>query len=163
MTWYLVKTKARQENIAGRSLQSLGVEIFSPQLKENRLIRKKMRVSIGPLFPGYFFANFDLGRQYRSVHYAHGVGGVVMFGASPATVDERTIHSIKSRFEDDYVVVDRPSLAPGQTVRIQGGAFEGLSAIFERELTAQQRVVLLLNTLSSQFRIDVDREYVALA
>ena len=163
MNWYVVKVKVRQESIAARSLQNLGVEIFSPQLKENRITRRKRRVVVGPLFPGYFFANFDLSRHYRAVHYAHGVSGVVTFGSSPATIDEGTIYSIKSRFEGDCVVVRPSSFKPGQTVRIQGGAFEGLEAVFEREMTAQQRVVLLLNTLSSQFRVDVDREYVEVA
>ena len=161
MQWYAVNTKPRQENIAQLNLERLGVETFCPQLKQNKVIRRKRQMVVGPLFPGYLFVRCDVHTHYRAVSYAHGVQRMVAFGSVPVTVDEGMIESIKSRFKDGYVVIQPPSFLPGETVRIQDGPFEGLEAVFERETTPQQRVVLLLQSLSFQARVVVDRECIA--
>lgn len=160
MNWCVVNTKPRQENNARLNLERLGVETFCPRLKQNRIIRRKQRTVIGPLFPGYLFVRFDLAKHYRAVHYTQGVRGVVTFGSAPAMVDEEMIESIKSRLEDGSVVIQPSSLTPGQTVRILEGPLEGLEAIFEREMPAQERVVLLLRALSYQVRVLIDRKQI---
>ena len=99
--------------------------------------------------------------HYRAVNYARGVRRVVSFGSVPTKVNEEMIDSIKLRLQDGYVVIETPSLRPGQTVRIQQGPFEGLEATFQREMSNQQRVVLLLKALSYQARVVVDLEHVA--
>jgi len=105
-----------------------------------------------------YFLLFDLRKDYRGCITLTWWRG----SSPPASIGDGTINSIKSRFEDDCVSIGSLSFESGQAVRIQGGFFEGLGAIFEREMTPQQRIILLLNTLLSQFRVDVDREYVAL-
>ena len=158
MNWYAVNTKPRQENIAQLNLERLSVETFFPQLVQNKVIRRKKQRVVGPLFPGYLFVRFDIETHYRAVNYAQGVRGVVTFGSSPAEVDKEMIESIKSRFEEGYVVIPPPSFEPGQRVRVQQGPLEGLEAVFESEIPAQQRVVLLMKALFYQARVVVDRE-----
>ncbi len=160
MDWYAVNTKPRQEDIAELNLQRLGVEIFFPQLKQEKLIRRKRQSVIGPLFPGYLFARFNLDAHYRAVNYAQGVRRMVSFGAAPVAVAEEVIESIKSRVCDGYVTVQPPSFKPGQVVRIQEGPLRGLEAVFEQETSDHQRVVLLLQTLSYQARVVVPVELV---
>lgn len=163
MNWYAVHIKPKQARLATLSLQSLGLETFYPQLKENRVIRRKRSTVVGPLFPGYCFVRFHMASHYKAVHYAHGVRGLVSFGARPAVVDEAAIYAIKSRIEGDYAVLRSPVFKAGQVVRIQDGPFEGLEAVFEREVPAKQRVVLLLKMLSCQARVVVDRDSFVLA
>jgi transcriptional antiterminator RfaH len=160
MDWYAVNTKPRQENIAQWNLERLGVDSFCPQLRQDKVIRRKRQVVISPLFPGYLFVRFNVDTHCRAVNYAQGVRGVVAFGSVPAKVDDEMIESIKTRLEDGCVIIQPPSFTPGQTVRIQEGPFEGLEAVFEREMTAQQRVVVMLKALSYQARVVVDREQV---
>jgi transcription antitermination factor NusG len=71
-------------------------------------------------------------------------------------VDESIIESIKSRLKEDGTALQGPIFRPGQTVRIQAGAFEGLEAVFERELSDRQRAMVLLQVLSGQTRLIVD-------
>ncbi len=163
MNWYVVNIKPKQDRIAILSLQRLGLETFYPKIREHRVIRRKKCLVSGPLFPGYCFARFNVALHYKAVHYAHGVRGLVSFGVSPARVEDEAIYSIKSRIEGDFIVIPPPAFQAGQSVRIQDGPFEGLEAIFEREMPAQQRVVLLLKMLSYQASIIVDRDCVALA
>jgi transcriptional antiterminator RfaH len=160
MYWYVANTKPRQETIAQWNLDRVGVEAFCPQLKQNKVIRRKKQVVVGPLFPGYLFVRFDVDTHYRAVNYAQGVRGVVAFDSVPAKVEEEMINSIKSRLEDGCVTIKPPSFSPGETLRIQDGPFDGLEAIFEREMTTQQRVVVLLKALSYQARVVVDLENV---
>ena len=141
-------------------MQRLGIETFCPQLKQNKLIGQRRLTVTGPLFPGYIFARFNLDTQYRAANYAQGVRNVVTFGPDPAIVNDEMIESIKLKLEDGYVTVQRPWFTPGQTIRIQAGPFQGLDAIFEQEMNDQQRVVLLLQMLTYQARVIVNREHV---
>jgi transcriptional antiterminator RfaH len=161
MNWFAVKTKPHQEHVAQLNLQRLGVETFLPEIKQNKVIRRKRQSVIGPLFPGYLFARFFLNTHYRAVTYARGVQKVVAFGPTPATVDDGIIEGIKSKFEDGYVTVPQPTFTPGQLVRIHQGPLQGMEAIFEREMSDNQRATLLLRTLAFQARVIVDIEAVA--
>jgi transcriptional antiterminator RfaH len=160
MSWYAVHTKPRQEILAQDNLKKFGLETFCPLLKQDKLIRRRWQSVTGPLFPGYLFTRFNLEVHYRAVNYSRGVKGVVAFGSVPARVDEAMIESIKSRIHDGCVTVQPPSFTPGQAVRIQEGPFQGLAAVFEQEMDDHQRVVLLLQALSYQARVIVDRQYV---
>lgn len=156
MNWHLVHTKPRQEKQADAALQRVGVEVFHPRLMKNKMIRRKEQTIIAPLFPGYLFARFNLETHYRAVHYARGVQNLVSFGSDLAIVEDEVIESIRSRMQNGYVALPPPSFTQGQIVRIQKGPFEGLDAIFEREMSDHQRVMLLFQELSFQGRMIVD-------
>jgi len=160
MYWYAVSTKPHHERRAELNLQQLGVETFNPQLKESKVIRRVRRVVTVPLFPGYLFAKLDLDNQFRAVSYAKGVRRIVAFGSTPAKVDEELIKDIKDRLINGEAIAPHRVLKAGQTVRIQDGPLGGLHAVFERELTGQQRAILLLRTLAYQARIVVPLEQV---
>ena len=160
MDWYTVNTKPRQESLAEQSLRRLGVQTLCPKLKQTKLIRRRWTTTIGPLFPGYLFARMDLATHCRAVDYSPGVRRMVYFGKNPATVEEGIIESIQSRIEGGFVHIQPRLLKRGQTVRIQQGPLMGLEAVFEQELNDQQRVLLLLKSLSYQARIVVPSEYV---
>jgi len=53
------------------------------------------------------------------------------------------------------------SFTPGQKVRIQDGPLQGLEAIFEREMSDRQRVVLLLQSVAYQARVVVHVDQIA--
>ena len=161
MNWYAVNTQPRREEVAELNLRRLGVETFFPRIREERVIRRRREVVTGPLFPGYLFARFDLATSFRAVNYARGVKQVVSFGAVPAPVDEEVLDAIKARLEDGFVRLSPPALRPGQAVRIEEGPLRGLDAVFERELTGRQRVVLLLRALAYDARVVVAAEQIA--
>ena len=160
MYWYAVSTKPHHERRAELNLQRLGVETFNPQFKESKVIRRVRRVVTVPLFPGYLFVKVDLDNQFRAVSYAKGVRRIVTFGLTPAKVDEELIEAIKGRLSSGEMITPVRVLKAGQTVKIQDGPLGGLHAVFEREMTGQQRAVLLLRTLAYQARIVVPLEQV---
>jgi transcriptional antiterminator RfaH len=160
MNWYAVNTKPRQEELGERSLQRLGIETFSPQFKQTKIIRRKLQMVIRPLFAGYLFARFELESHYRAVNYALGVRKLVSFGSVPAIVDDEIVEAIQSKIHDGHITGQPSPFRPGQAVHIQGGKLQGFEAVFEREISDQQRVVLLLQALSYQVRVIVDLDQV---
>ena len=159
--WYAVNTKAHSEPLAELNVQRLGVETFYPQMKQRKVIRRKLQTRVGPLFPGYLFARLDVGRHYRAVSYAGGVRKIVACGSAPTVVDDVLIEAIKARTQNRDVIVLPSVFTPGQVVRIEEGPLCGLEAVFEREMADHQRVVLLLRALAYQARVVVPLEQVA--
>jgi transcriptional antiterminator RfaH len=159
--WFLINSKPRQELVAEQSLRRLGVETLFPRVKEEKTIRRRKQIVVGPLFPGYLFARFEVASRYRAVSFANGVKRIVAFGSRLAVVDQATVDSITERMHDGCITIARPPLSPGESVRITGGPLEGWEAVLERELAAQDRVVLLFKRLSYQVRVVVDLDRVA--
>lgn len=155
MDWYAVHTHAGRETVAEASLRRIGVETLSPRVRRRKVARRRGQTDTEALFPGYLFARFNFGAHYRIVRYTRGVREVVAFGGIPARLDEATIESIKARLDVGWVTPRRPPLTPGQTVRLREGPLAGIEAVFERELSSRQRVVLLLRVLSYQARLVV--------
>ena len=158
--WYLIRTKGHQEKTANISLQHLGVETFFPNMRKVKIVPRLKQTVICPLFPGYLFCWFNWSTDYRKVKYAHGVWDVVTFGSKPAIVDEATIELIRSRMTNGFVSPSSTNFHQGQEVRIEGGPFHGLEAVFDMDLSGTQRVALLLKTVVYHARIIIDRNQV---
>ncbi len=155
MNWYAIHTKPRQESMAQQSLLREGIETYFPKLKRRRTIRRVRKWVTGPLFPCYIFARFDAIQSGRLVKFANGVTNIVSFGGKPAIVDEAIITAIHEHSEEDVVVIQPPTLKPGDVVEIQEGPLRGLQGVFEREMSDHERVVILLQTLAGGARMEV--------
>lgn len=153
--WFVIHAQPRHEVVAEDSLSRLQVETFLPRLRQWRTVRRRRQLVTGPLFPGYLFARFDPAARWRAVNFARGVTRIVTFGETPAMVPDALVAGITARMEDGAVVV-RPRFAPGDRVRVAWGPLEGLEAVFEKELSDQQRVVLLFKAVAFPARVVVD-------
>lgn len=142
LQWYALHTKPREEAVAEIFLIQSGVEAFYPKIAPNK-----------PLFRGYIFARFDLKTQLRLVKYSKGVSSIVCFGESPAPIDESVIEAITNRIKDGFVYLDPPSFTKGEKVEIKEGPLEGVSGIFDVGVKDSDRVIILLNMITSQSRI----------
>ena len=155
MRWYALSTGPRRERLAEDCLKVLGVETLAPRFRRRRAPARPVIFESVPLFPGYLFARFDMAAMYRIVKYTRGVRGVVSFGSVPAVVDETVVEEIRARLEEGLVVLARHAFVPGQVLRIRSGPLQGLEAVFEREMSDQERVVVLLRALAYQPRATV--------
>jgi transcriptional antiterminator RfaH len=162
MPWYVVSTKPHQEKQAELHIKQWGIECFLPLLKVNKIIRRVHKTVIEPLFPGYLFARFDLNRHYRVVSYATGVRKIVEFGSGPIELDPKMIDAIKERLNHGYVTVAPVRPVKGQVVQIKGGPLAGIEAVFVREMTDRNRVLLLLNTLGFHAKVTLNIDEVSL-
>ena len=162
MHWYTVSTKPHQERQAELHIKQCGIECFLPLLKTSKIIRRTRKTVINPLFPGYLFAQFELERHYRAVSYATGVRKIVEFGAGPVELDVIIIDAIKERLNDGYVTPQSERFKMGQIVHIKDGPLTGFEAVFMREMTDRNRVLLLLNTLGLHAKVTLNIDQVCL-
>ena len=162
MHWYAVSTKPRQEKQAELHIKQCGIECFLPLLKESKIIRRMRKTVIEPLFPGYLFARFDIDKHYRAVSYATGVRKIVEFGSGPVELETTMIDAIKERLNNGYVTLMPVRPVHGQVVHIKGGPLAGLEAVFIREMTDRNRVLLLLNTLGFHAKLTLNMDQVSL-
>ena len=162
MHWYVVSTKPHQEKQAELHIKQCGIECFLPLLKESKIICRTRKTVIKPLFPGYLFARFELERHYRAVSYATGVRKIVEFGSGPVELDATMIEAIKERLNDGYVTPHSEHFKMGQILHIKAGPLVGFEAVFVREMTDRNRVLLLLNTLGLHAKLTMDIDQVSL-
>src|SRR5262249_31093475 len=116
---------------------------------------------VGAMFPGYVFVRAAAGTFHR-VNRTAGVRGFVTFGGEPAHLDESVVDFLRAQEGPDGVTRAVPP-APGREVLITDGPLRGLVAILEQRLTGRQRVLVLLEMLQRQTRVEMPERWVRLA
>jgi transcriptional antiterminator RfaH len=160
INWFAINTKPHREDAAAMNIGRLGLDVLLPKISCTRSVLGSPRAMSAPLFPCYLFARFSPKEYLHSIRYARGVRKVVSAGDVPIPVDSAIINSIESRMDD----LGRVDLIPkrfevGDEVFIQDGFLQGLTGIFERELTGQKRVVILLQSIEYQARVFVEKRF----
>lgn len=155
--WYLVKTKPLNESRIHTRLTEAGFETIYPKILKK--IKGKGRVEARPLFPTYLFVRFAI-EQLRTVRYTRGVARVVSFGPEPQEVDPEIVETVRNRMDESGIVaLVKPPVTwkTGEKLKIGEGPFAGLDAIFVEALPDRERVVLLLDAVSS-FRVILKKD-----
>lgn len=79
--WYLIHTKASQEQVARENLGRQGFETYLPTINTARRRAGRWKPVVGPLFPGYLFVQLDVGQHNVGlIRSTRGVIGLVRFG-----------------------------------------------------------------------------------
>jgi transcriptional antiterminator RfaH len=146
--WYCLRTHRKQEHVAAAHVRILGeVAVFCPRIRFRRATKNGYVWVTEALFPGYFFARFSLRDMLPLVRSAHGVTSVVRFGEWYPEIADSIIEELRVETEDRVLAESVPPLAPGDRVRLVGGALAGLEAVVTHVLPGNERVRLLLEFL----------------
>ncbi len=157
--WYVVHTKQHCEEQALAHLGRRGVRAYLPRAR--RWPRPAVGSGVGPLLPGYLFVHVDLDTQYYSVAWAPGVRRFVCFDQGmPPAVSPAAVTFFQSREDGNGLVKLDDENGHGRAVRIARGAFRDLHGVIERRLPERDRVVLLMNFLQRQVRVEVPETWV---
>jgi transcriptional antiterminator RfaH len=160
--WYVIHTHPKQEERAGSNLRVLGIPIFDPKIRE----RRYNQFSIGPtyvtkpLFPSYIFAQFNVHDLYHKVRFTRGVYSVVSFGEGPTPIAEEVIMLIRSNIKEDGFVRIDEEIRPGDRIMVKDGPLKNFAGIFEREMKDTDRIRILLENVSYQAHIEIEKEMV---
>jgi transcriptional antiterminator RfaH len=160
--WYCIHIKATKEDSVCQLLKDLPeVETFCPKIEKRRYLRSKPRLVVENLFPRYVFVKFDAPRYAQTIRYTRGVRRVVGDHTGyPWTVDNAIIDFIKFRTEHGFVGQEASRLCAGDSVRIEEGPLTGFQGIFLDEMNATERVIVLLNTIESQTRVQIKKRMI---
>jgi len=150
--WYLLRTKAGEERRAQAQLSRLAADVLLPLMKVRVRRWGRMVESVGPLFPCYLFALFDLEREYRQVRYARGVRELPRFGAQPPVVAEWIVSELKQRCAGGPLELPKRMLVPYERVMVIDGPFREFEGIFERYLSGLERVAILFSMMGAGAR-----------
>jgi transcriptional antiterminator RfaH len=155
----VVQVKRHKERLVQASLSREAIPAYLPLVRQ--WPRPAVGSDVGPLFPGYLFCQPLLARL-GLVTGCSGVVRLVNFGDGPARVGPEVVAYLRSRAGSDGVIQIDPVL-PGREVIITEGPLRGLEAVVERRLTARQRVLVLLELLQRQTRVELPEDWLRLA
>jgi len=151
--WYCVQTKPRKEKVVLAHLEDKRLPHYQPLLQAPE--RRGSRVV--PLFPNYLFVQISNVRESVDVRYTPGVRKLLGYGDEPFPVEEDLIEVIRQRESDDGLI--RPGrlfrFREAEGVRVRGGAFDGLQALFQHYLPGKQRAQILLQLLGRQVPMEI--------
>lgn len=146
MSWYVLKTRPRQEDRAVTHLQNQAFNVYCPWL-----IRKDG--SREALFTGYMFIQLDqFAEAFHKVRSTRGVQTIIRYGDYWATADNEFIDQLKFR-ENGYRNV--PLFSRDQPVQFNDGPFKGIEAIYLCA-NGDQRAMVMLTILNRRQTLVVE-------
>jgi transcription antitermination factor NusG len=151
LQWFVLRSKPNKEDFFYDQLLAHRLEVFYPCIRV-QVVNPRAR-KIKPYFPGYLFIHVDLQDITASfLNRMPGSGGLVSFGAEPASVPEALIAAIHRRVDEINGAGGEQlhGLNPGDTVIIQDGPFAGQEAIFNVRISGKERVRVLLKLLQGR-------------
>lgn len=154
-SWYLVHTKPRQEEIALANLQRQGYDCYLPQMRIERVRRRKAEVTTEPMFPRYLFVRLDSsdqGKSWSPIRSTLGVSQLVHFGTQAARVDDNLVDLLRQRERD---LPTGAMFHRGDSVVITDGPFAGIEAIYQTS-DAERRAFILLEILAKPVSMQID-------
>jgi len=159
--WYCIYTKqGMTEQVCRRLSELSGIEVLNPKLRINKFRRGRLSDVVEDLFPGYFFSRLDLSPYYRLIKYTRGVKSFVGdFSGKPYIVEDSIIQEIRSRITDGFVRIGQSCLRfeEGDRIMIKDGPLQGFPGIFLQDLHARERVLILLNAITYQAKIEIEQ------
>jgi transcriptional antiterminator RfaH len=163
LAWYCARTKPKHEHIAAASLRErLGLEVFYPRLRVERVTQRGVVRVVEPLFPCYVFVRCVLAENLTDVQYSVGISTLVHFSTDIPTVPDPIIEELQDCFEGEEPLPAKERIVPGMEVLVAEGAFDGMQARVLRVLPAKQRVQVLLSILGRPTPVEINRNSVTL-
>jgi transcriptional antiterminator RfaH len=156
--WYVVHCKPLKEWQAARVLEEhFGLTVYLPEIRR----RFRGQIQRTPFFPRYLFVRVNLERvPVSSINTTPGVLRLVMLGEMPQPVLPAAIEFIHRQVEE---LNNRGGLiehrfAPGDSVWLKDGPFQGLQALFVGPMKPTERVWVLIDFLGSlrEAQVDID-------
>jgi len=145
--WYVVQTKPADERRVETNLLNQEIEIFLPLNETYQFTQGKMARRIKPLFPSYLFAKLDLQFHFYKVKYTRGVNKILGNGNGPTPISGKVIEGIKVRTGKDNVARLEEEWKEGDPVKVTSGPFKELTGIFQKRMSDQGRVRILLSLI----------------
>jgi transcriptional antiterminator RfaH len=155
--WFALYTKPHKEYMVQSLLRNQDVETYLPEVAV--AVRRRDRRDKKPFFPHYLFARLDPhGDQMAKAHWTPGLRRVVSAGGQPVPVPDEIVVHIRHRLAT--MIEEEPAVPfrQGAIVHIAHGPFEGLNAMFDRALSPDGRVRVLLELMGRLVAAELDVE-----
>lgn len=153
LPWWVAHTRSRQEKALARYLLPLSVPFYLPQ-GEKRIRRAgRTFASYLPLFPGYVFFRGSLVERQTALQSRLIVQVLEVRDQGLLGRELGQLHRLK---ESGAQLLAYEPLAPGDSVRIQDGPFQGYSGVVVRG-QARLRLLVSITMLRKTVAVEFDR------
>ena len=151
--WLALYTKPYKEYKVRNLLSGRGIEVYLPEITVQQRSGQKRK----PFFPHYLFARLDPSSGIiTDVRWTPGLRYIVRSGNRPVPVPDEVVEHIQRRLSKMEVLRPEDRFREGDVVRIDRGPFEGVEAIFDRRLSAEGRVRVLLQLVNRLVATELD-------
>ena len=158
--WLTLYTKPHKETQVHGVLTAREIEVYLPLIQQYNSHRRRKEPT--PFFPCYLFVRIDSDSpQYLSLSWTPGTRGIVKFGGGVAWVPDEVIARIEERLPqlEQSGHFDRNKFHHGDLVRIKTGPLKDLEAIFDRNLSKEGRVKVLLELLGRLTACNIESDW----
>jgi transcription termination/antitermination protein NusG len=151
--WFALRVRTRFERTVLLSLQQRGYEAYLPIQNHVRHWSDRDKIVGSPLFPGYVFARFDVGRRLPILTIP-GMNYIAGIGKTPVPIPDREIDSLKTVLRSGRPAGTCPYLRTGQSVRIVEGPFAGMEGIL-LDVRNQRKLVVSIELLLRSVAVEI--------
>ena len=156
-SWYVIQTKPGNEHRVEMNLFHQEIEVFLPLLETFQYSHAKVLQKIKPLFSNYLFAKLDIDAHYYKVKWTRGVNKILGSGVEPVPMSEKVIQTIRERTVKGNLVKMEEEWREGDPVRINSGPFKELIGVFQKKMSDNGRVRILLNLIGVDVPVQISR------
>jgi transcriptional antiterminator RfaH len=155
-SWYVIRTKPRQEQRALSNLQNQGYQCYLPMIAIEKLGRERLNIIEEPLFPRYLFISLDAsryGQNWSPIRSTWGVSGLVSFGSEPAKINSGLIDLLR---QQEQGLSDDPQrlFSAGESLLVAEGPFAGLQAIYQMA-SGENRAMVLIEVMGKSAQMQI--------
>lgn len=156
--WYVLYTKPHSEQQVEAGLAAEGIQSYFPAIPV--ATPRRGRPAVRPFFPCYLFVHVDLQAVGISrLNWTPGVRHLVMFGGIPSQVDEGVIARLREYLVQPHVMDHQGEmLERGDRVVITSGPLQDIEAVFDKRLSANGRVRILIQLLQRWTPVEIEAD-----
>jgi transcription antitermination factor NusG len=151
-SWWVLRTKSRQEKAVARTLTAWDIDYFLPLVCAQRFVGNRKISSELPLFPGYVFLHGDRDDTFQ-IERTKRLACVL-----PVENQLQLHRQLDNLRKALYAEVDfdpYPYLTHGVWAEVKSGPYKGIQGKVDRE-TAPNKLILQVDLLRSAMAIQLD-------
>ncbi len=154
--WWVAKTRSRQEKALAWTLFNQNIPYYLPLIHRLQKSKKRMRVSVVPLFSGYLFFRGNIASRLAVLRTRRVAQIIEVPGQARLTSE---LQMIKQMLDREKQVELCDFLTAGQQVTITHGPLSGLSGSVIKQKN-RFYLQLAVECIGQGVRVEVPMEYV---
>jgi len=151
-TWFVLRTKSRQEKILANELRSRGISNFLPIVSCTKYYGGRKATVELPVFPGYLFLRGDMDQAYDADRTRR-VAQIIKVSDQDRL--DRELRSIHMALSGGAPLDPFPYLRAGVSVEVREGPFRGLRGVIEPG-GRRDRLILQVEILGRAVSLEID-------
>jgi transcription antitermination factor NusG len=151
-SWWLVYTRPRHEKAIAATLLPQQVPLYLPIIRKNSYLRRRVKSSLVPLFPGYLFIHGSDNERIAAMR-TNRVSRIERI--VDAARLRKDLHRMASLIATDMPMTPEARLGPGDPVRVRSGPLRGIEGVVIRR-NRRTRLLVAVDYLRQGASVEID-------